>query len=333
MATRKQKAKVGVFLLTCFAIIIAGAMAIAGMYSNRGIHYSMEFEDSILGLGEGGLVEYLGVPVGKVSSIYVTANNKAHVDALIDPVKVTLHEGVEAQLVIYSFAAGTMAISLRGGNPKAPLLEPGGEIPAKPSAFATISSEMEDIMERLGQILEKLNTGLEGMEEGDIATIVDNVNDLLDDGRSFLDDTDQLVNEATATITSLRDEAEGTLASFGDLTEDVRNLSKDIQDLVQTTTDKLDQMDVGELQEKLNRVLENTAQLTEKLNQTAGQIDNLSANAMHEADNIEYTLRQSLEEVTEAFKSLQALTEAVKQDPASLLRGKAPAKELKDSQP
>lgn len=95
----------------------AVVVVLRGYYDDKGVTYAIEFEESISGLYEGGIVTYLGVPVGKVRDIFVTEANKPHVNIVIDPLKVQLFEGVEAQLVIYSFAAGTMAISLEGGHP------------------------------------------------------------------------------------------------------------------------------------------------------------------------------------------------------------------------
>ncbi len=75
MATRKQKMKVGVFLATCFIIVAAAVTYLSGLYEDQGKHYWIEFEESVLGLFEGGQVEYLGVPVGKVSDISVMAKS------------------------------------------------------------------------------------------------------------------------------------------------------------------------------------------------------------------------------------------------------------------
>jgi len=124
VATKKQKMKVGIFLIVGFAAIVFAVTYLSGVYREHGLVYWVEFEESILGLNEGGLVEYLGVPVGRVREIYVTDQKKAHVRFVIDPEKVTLQEGVQAELVIYSLAAGTMAISLRGGDPNNPVIPP-----------------------------------------------------------------------------------------------------------------------------------------------------------------------------------------------------------------
>jgi len=327
LATKKQKAKVGLFLFVCFGAIIGGAVVLSGLMREPGLHYWLEFEDSILGLGEGGLVEYKGVPIGRVQSIRVQENNNARVDITINPEKVTINEGVEAQLVLYSFAAGTMAISLTGGDPEAPELPPDSQIPAKSSAFATISSQISDLMEQLSTIFAKIDTGFEGMEEGALAEIVVNVKDILAEGDGFMRDTKDLVNESRDTIVGLRDNAKNVMIEFETLAKEITALTTDVKRLVSTTTSKMDGVNVGETQAQVNRVLENIAELTDKLNKTVEQVDELSANAVHEASNIEYTLRQSLKEFTEAFESANALMRELQRDPSSVVRGKPIIKE------
>lgn len=330
MATKKQKIRVGIFLFTCFSLITLSVALISGLYGSSGNEYWMEFDKSILGLGEGGLVEYLGVPVGKVSSIYVTSTNKAHVDILLDPAKVTLRKGVEAQLVLYSFAAGTMAISLSGGDVNAPIIPPGSEIHANPSAFATISSAMSGFIDSFQTILDKINVGMEGMEKGDISVIVNQVHDLLDQGRIFVDDTNVLVREATDTITSLRDDAKSALEHFDELGGDVEGMSGDIGKLIKTTQGKIEQVNVVETQEHLNQLLENLSELTKKLDATAEEVNNLSANAMHKVDTLEYELRGLSKGMVETFDSATALANDLKKDPSSVFRGKPI---IKDNQP
>ena len=117
------------------------------------------------------------------------------------------------------------------------------------------------------------------------------------------------------------------MIEFETLAKEITALTTDVKRLVSTTTSKMDGVNVGETQAQVNRVLENIAELTDKLNKTVEQVDELSANAVHEARNIEYTLRQSLKEFTEAFESANALMRELQRDPSSVVRGKPIIKE------
>lgn len=328
MATRTQKIKVGLFLIICLGLASISIVVIAGWYKNPGDPYWLEFEESVLGLYEGGMVEYLGVPVGKVSSIFVTANKKAHVELIIDPKKVRLQNGVEAQLVLYSLATGTMAISLTGGDPLAAPLEPGSQIPTKTSIITAISSRMESIIEDLASISESVSTGLAGIEEGDLTAIVEKVNTLLDRGNTFLADGSDLVEEISQTVTQVRGDAQKVIDQLYEVSKDARALTKNVNELVVATKDKVDELEVHQLQGQLDQVLQNITNVSKRLDTTLAQFDALSANTLHEVDNVEYTLRSTLHEVSDAFDSIRSLAEQLRQDPSALVRGKARVKEV-----
>ena len=150
MATRSQKTKVGIFMIGAILLFALSLFFVSGYYGDGGHHYSMQFENTILGLYEGAIVEYLGVTVGKVRNIKVLEdNNLPIVEIALDPAKVTLYKGVEAKLSLYSMAAGTMAISLTGGDPEQGELRPGSRIPTAPSAITAISTQVIDMMDQM----------------------------------------------------------------------------------------------------------------------------------------------------------------------------------------
>ncbi|HPO15756.1 MAG TPA: MlaD family protein [Candidatus Hydrogenedentes bacterium] len=328
MATRKQKMKVGAFLLMCVSLAASGAILISGLNTENGVRYWVEFDESVFGLYEGGMVQYMGVPVGKVENIRVTPNRRAHVDVVVNPDKVTLNDGVEAQLVLYSLATGTMCIQLSGGDPEAPVLKPGSEIKPKVSIITALSSRMEDIIENLSSIAESVSTGLAGIEEGDLTAIIEKVNRILDDAQTFVESGNDFVGEAKNTVTGLRGKAESAVDDFNALAKDVRKLAKNVDELVAGIKEKVGQVQVPELQGELNRVLENIASVSKQLEATLKHFDTMSTNALHEVDNVEYTVRTSLDEISEAFNNLRALLDQLQEDPSAVLRGKGRIKEL-----
>jgi len=322
VATKKQKTKVGIFLLVGFGAIIYAVTYLSGVYRDQGIEYWIEFEESILGLYEGGLVEYLGVPVGKVGGIYVTDQKKAHVTITINPEKVTLQEGVQAELVIYSLAAGTMAISLRGGDPNNPIIPPNSQIPANPSIIAAVGEQIEDLISNINLISKTISDGLDGMESGDLNAIVEKVSGLLDDAAGFVDDGRDLVVEVTETVADIRDQAQPVIDEATALSRDMRGLTKDVQELVRTANAKLGEFDVASAQADFQRVLQNMADLSEKINATMNEFDSLTANVLHGADNVEFTLRRSLNELGHTMESMRLFIDSLNENPSSLLRGR-----------
>lgn len=328
LATKSQKTKVGIFMLLCGLLMAGSLYLISGFYQDQGTQYWLEFDESILGLYEGATIEYLGVPVGKVRSIRVRPEtNKPYIEVSIDSTKVTLHQGVQAKLVLYSFAAGTMAISLTGGDVAQGSLPEGSQIPTEPSAITAIAGQVQDVMERVEGIASQIETGLEGMESGELTAIIDKVNGLLDDGKTFLADTRELVETATGTVDDVRGDLKKVVDSAVEIMDELKPTIKNVDALVVTSKEKVAQLDVDAASKQLSTVLENVAQLTEKLNATMAQVDGMTANALHEADNVETSLRHALGDMSEALYAMRVFVEQLNANPASLIRGKETPKE------
>lgn len=328
MATRTQKAKVGLFLLVCLGLMGAGLALLTGRLEDRGNHYWILFDQSIAGLYEGAMVQYRGVPVGKVRSIRVMPQtNQPYVDIILDPEKVTLYDGVEAQIVFYSLAAGTMAISLEGGDVSRPVLKPNSQIPAKRSPLDAISNNIEGIMSQMTEILDTLTEGMKGMEEGDIKKLVDNANGLLEDGRGFLADGREILNKAKGAVDDVKAQLQRVVDEFTEISGRAKPLITDVNKFVVTAEEKVAKLDAQKLNDDLSRVLERFGQLTDNLNRIAAQFDDLSASTLHEADNLEHSLRSALDSMSEALYVMRSFVEQLQQDPASLVRGKGRLRE------
>lgn len=327
MATRTQRIKVGLFLLICSGLMVVAVYVISGYYAKAGVHHWIEFNESVLGLYEGAIVEYQGVPVGKVYSIRVTPqSNRPHVEVTIDPETVQLYKGVQAQMVLYSLAAGTMAISLTGGDPELGPLPPNSQIPTKTSTFAAISGRMETIMETVTSIADSVDSGLTGMEEGDLKDVIDNANGVLAEARTFLEDGRSVVNNANDTVAALQTDANRVVDELMSISEEMKPLIRNMDDLVVTANGKLSEFDVQGTTQNLDRVLENIGDLSERLNKTVEQMDAMTANVLHEADNIEYTLRNALNGMSEALDTMRLFVEQLARDPSSIIRGKGEVK-------
>ena len=327
VATRKQKIKVGVFLVACIALASLGVMLVGGMLEEKGENYWIEFNESVLGLYEGGIVEYLGVTVGKVTSIYVTDANRALTQIVIDPNKVRLREGVEARLVLYSFATGTMAISLSGGDPHAPQIKPGSRIPSKTSMIGALSTRSESIIEDLASISQSISTGLAGIQEGDLTAIVDKVNRLLDKGEEIVDDGADFIDMAKDTLTDLRGDMKRLMEDFSEVTQDIRRLGANLDERVMAVRARVEVIEMERLQTQVSQVLDNFASVSAKLEETLAHYQDVSTHVLDEVDNVEYTLRAAVEEIGRTLASVRVLADQLKEDPSSLVRGKGIRKE------
>lgn len=315
MATRAQKIKVGVFVVACSALIAAGLLLVSGYKHEVLVPYWIEFNESILGLGAGGGVEYKGVPVGSVKNIFVTEDGRAHVDILVSAEKVQLHEGVTAQLVLYSLATGVLVVMLDGGDASTPELAPNSQIPETTSWVASVSSRAEGILKDLSEILDRLSKSLSGMEEGDLNDIAKNLDSLVSDARKFVNDLDETVN-------GVREDAQAGMANFRKLTEELQHTVAKANDTLDTLRGKVAELKLSETEDELQDLLKNMAALSDRLSGAAGTIDTVCRSALNEVDNVEYGLRETLRTATETLDSIKTLTDSIEKDPAQMLRGK-----------
>ncbi len=328
MATRKQKIKVSLFLLACATISVVATMVISGIYKEPGEHYWIEFDESILGLYEGGMVEYLGVPVGKVRDIFVTPNQRAHVEMVVNPEKVTLHQGVEGRLVLFSLAAGTMAISLSGGDKTLPELPENSQIMAQKSTIEAVSSQITDIMEQASQIATKINRELSHIEDGDVKEIVDHVKGLIEKGKGLVDQGSEMLTEVTGAVKELRGESKRVVDALVNRSQDLERVAREMEQLLSTANEKVKVVDVEGTQQNLNEMMTNISELAGRVQKTVEEMNTVAANVTHEADNMEYNLRATMNELRDAFESMRLLVDALQQDPSQLVRGKASVKSV-----
>lgn len=310
MATRAQKTKVGIFLVSCMLISAGALLLISGYKHEEQIPYWIEFDESVMGLGDGGFVMYQGLKVGNVANMYVTETNKAHVDVLITKGKVTLHDGVKAKLEMVSLATGTMCISLSGGDITKPELRPKTQIPSEKSLFKAVSNQIEDILASMNKVLTKLDTGLE-----DLPNVVKNADELLIRGQLFLDDTRH-------TVTKVGDQAHQDLVKFNELSVDVQVLIKKTTETIQKTSKKIESLKVAETEQNVNDTLNDISNLSKQLQHSAKAIETTAKSTTVQAGNVEYSMRETLRTLNESLEAVRELTQYLKQDPSALLRGK-----------
>lgn len=313
MATRAQQTKVGIFLVISIGLIVAGILMMQGFNRNPTSTYKISFQESVLGLGVGGLVEYLGVPVGSVTNIYVSDSDTAEVEIDVRDDRVTLREGVQAQLVIVSFATGQMAISLQGGEGEP--LPSGATIPTTASAFAGVTDQIESVMVDLNAIAESLRTALAGMEEGQLTRIFEDLEAMLDEGRQFME-------SARGIADSLEEDIEMTVAEYTSLAKDMRTVAESADKFLSTATEKLEPINLEQTQADLEKAMANFAEASEKLTATLETMDTVADTVIYETDNIEYAIREGMGAMTQTLESIRELTDTLNENPSVLIRGR-----------
>ncbi|MBN2309748.1 MAG: MCE family protein [Candidatus Hydrogenedentes bacterium] len=347
MATKTQKIKVGVFLVVCAAMLTGGLALISGYRGGGEVAYEIIFSGSVLGLYEGGLVQYRGVEVGRVDAIHVGDDHQAHVRILVDPAAVRLTQGVQAKLEIFSLATGTMCVALSGGECGGPPLDPAVPIIAEPSLVESFSNSIGGLNEDLSDIIARINTGLEGMEEGDLAEIVERIKDIaeqIDTGLEGMEEGElsDLVRDVKDVVAEIKKGLEGMdegevadlIAGVKDIVDQVKkglegieggelaDTLAGIRDVVAEVRKGLEGMEPGELAGAVDHLNDLLANVNEFLESASTAVDETTRTTVHTADNLQHALAETLQALNEAADAIRDLADYLEEDPSAVFRGK-----------
>jgi phospholipid/cholesterol/gamma-HCH transport system substrate-binding protein len=209
METRAHYVAVGAFVLTMIVLAFAavlwlGRAELTTQYAN----YDIYFIGPVSGLRDGAVVEYSGVPVGKVSDIRIDPTN-------VEQIRVTVQ--IDAGVAIKADAAaavetnllsGVSYIQIVGGTQDAPLLlpQPGQRyavIRSHRSRFASIAQRAPQILEKASDTLDSLNEMLDEKNRRAVAETLEHIRVLSDRLGNTNKDIDELaVNANTAVLTA-----------------------------------------------------------------------------------------------------------------------------------
>ncbi len=327
MATRAQKTKVGIFLVACFVIMGIGFLLISGYRHGAQTRYHIFFDESVLGLNVGGLVEYSGVPVGRVGDINVTRDRNVRVDIVVDDDEIAIHEGVEAQLVMYSIATGTMAVSLSGGDFQADTLPPGAEIPSRPSLFASAAGHLPELLNTITEIAEKIDLGLHGIEEGQLQRMLEETEGAVRDVRNVFSESAETLHDLRLSISNGVEDARKLIQEVSDeikpFAETSTELAKSASETLALLNEKLAALDVSQTEQELQATLRSVRDLAEAVTQMTQQLDTVTKTTVYQVDNVEFTVRETMSALTETLDALRALAVTLRQDPSAIVYGPA----------
>lgn len=250
MANKAQKFRLGVFLISGFALIIIAVAVIAGsaLSQTRDIYYIGFRNESVGGLDVGSKVNYQGIGVGRVDEIIISPEDVTSIVVTISlqggtPIK----SDAKASLSPVGIT-GLNAIEIKGGTNESKLLPPESFIGVEKSMFGTITNKAVSITEQLDELIKSLNKLADQNNIDNITSIINNLDSILSDNRSTLEGTmhnlelisgdvakftnvldaklDTLVNAATESITSVN-----RILSSGSINNIITNLDTISTDL------------------------------------------------------------------------------------------------------
>ena len=286
------EAKVGAFVLGCFAILAFTLIFLINAQFGRDTVPYRTYLHYAGGLEPGASVLFGGINVGTVNAVQPWAADPTKIEILFDVKKnAPLNEKSVAKLGLVSVMSAP-SLSITTGSNDAKRLAPGSAIPSQESAsldeiagkiagvadnadglITQVRGELEGITGDARTLLANLNTVTGKPNQQEIHAILDNVNGMLATERPKIDRlTDQLntlaehadttVQNVNGALTDTREPLRNDLAELQATLQQARSLLSDLQVVVRANDYKID-----DTIDNLRIATDNLDQLTDSLKQ------------------------------------------------------------------
>jgi phospholipid/cholesterol/gamma-HCH transport system substrate-binding protein len=286
------EAKVGAFVLGCFAILAFTVSYLLNAQLSGGTVPYRTYLRYAGGLEPGASVLFGGISAGKVKAVRPATSDPTKIEILLDVKQGTpLNEKSVARLGIVSVMSGA-ALSITTGSNDAKRLPPGSSIPSQEEAsldeiagkLATVADnadglitqargELEGISGGARNLLANLNNVTGPPTQQKVQVMLDRVNGLLategpkidrisDQITVLTQHADDTVQNVNATVTDVRQPVREDLAELQKTLQEAKAVLMDMQVVVRANDYKID-----DTVENLRVATDNLDQLTDSLKQ------------------------------------------------------------------
>ncbi len=176
MRTRAQTARLGIFVTIALGLLLATILVLSGRaFLEARDHYTILFSETVSGLEIGAPVKLLGVRVGRIESFRVVSEgtDKVQVTVSLDhgtPIRSNAHAVLSP-----SGLTGLVFVEITGGTADAPLIKPGGQIPAGSSVIGSLTGRAENIAVKTEEVLNRILSLTEEKNLDNLRQSLDNI--------------------------------------------------------------------------------------------------------------------------------------------------------------
>jgi len=298
------EAKVGAFVLSCFAVLTFTVIYLLNAQFSGGAVPYRTYLRYAGGLEPGASVLYGGINVGKVTAVRPWATDPTRIEILLEVKKDTPLNEKSVAKVGFTSVMNSAALSVTTGTIDAKRLPPGSIITSQEAA------SLDEIAGKLAAVADSANS-LIAQAQGELNGIAGNVNHLLANldtmtgppnqrkVQGILNNIDALVADERPKIDRLTDQLEKVSQHADDTIQNVNGAVTDVRDPMRK--------DLAELQTALQ--------------QAKGLLQSMQV-LVRANDN---KIGDTVENLREATDNLNQFTNSLKQRPWSLVRIKQPA--------
>jgi phospholipid/cholesterol/gamma-HCH transport system substrate-binding protein len=286
------EAKVGAFVLSCFAVLAFTVIYLLNaQYSGGTVQYRTYLRYAG-GLEPGASVLYGGMNVGRVTAVRPWTADPTRIEILLEIKKDTpLNEKSVAKLGFTS-VMNSAALSITTGTIEAKRIPPNSTIASQEAAsldeiagklagvadnanalMTQAQGELNDISGNVNHLLANLDTMTGPRNQKKVQTILDNIDRVVADARPKIerltdqltrvtDHADETIQNVNGTVTVLREPMRKDLAELQTTLEEARGLLQSMQVVVRANDYKID-----DTVENLREATDNLNQFTNSLKQ------------------------------------------------------------------
>ena len=286
------EAKVGAFVLSCFAVFAFTVIYLLNaQYSGGAVPYRTYLRYAG-GLEPGASVLFGGISVGKVKAVRPWAEDPTRIEILLEVKKDTpLNEKSIAKLGFVS-VMNSASLSITTGSNAAKRLPPGSIVPSQEAAsldeiagklagvadsantlIMQAQGELKDVSGNVNHLLANLDAMTGPRNQKKVQAILENIDRLIADERPKIDRlTEQLVKvsehaddtiqNVNGTVTDLRDPMRKSLAELQTTLQQAQGLLQSVQTVIRANDYKID-----DTVENLREATDNLNQFTSSLKQ------------------------------------------------------------------
>ncbi len=297
------EAKVGAFVLGCFAILAFTIVYLLNTQFRSGTVRFQTYLQYAGGLQPGAQVLFGGINVGEVKAVRPWASDPTRIEILFEVGKGTpLNEKSVAKLGLVSIM-NSPALSITTGSNDARRLPPGSTVRSQEAAsLDEIAGKMATVADSADALIKQAQGELDGISKG-AEGVLANLNNM----------TGEPTQQRVQTILNRVD---GLLATEG---PKIDRLSDQLLAVTQHADGTIQNVDgtVTELREPMRK---NLVELQQTLQEAHALLENM--NAIVRTNN--YKIDDAVESLRVATDNLDQLTDSLKQRPWSLIRIKPP---------
>ncbi len=324
MAKPANKTRIGLFVVGAVSLaILAVAVFGSGSFFTDKRYYVMFFDGTVKGLTVGSPVMFRGVRIGSVSDISLLFNSsnmtvkvpvivefepgkvkrigESDDDDSADYIKKLVAKGLRAQLQLQSFVTGQLMIAI-DFFPSTPaqyvgLVDDYPEIPTTPSSMEQITKTLENLP--IKEFVEKLTKTVDGLNK-----LVNSP-----EAMASLKSVRQGLHETAGILKKVNSQIEPIIANLNDTTASLKS-----------ATSKADAALSGAngIPEQLTQTLTTARETLENAQQALSSMQS----ATSENSVLMNDVGSTLDELSQAARSIRVLSDYLEQHPDSIIWGK-----------